>query len=191
MIARHRGDLRTHSRWRPSLPASAPPQQPEPTQNHELQCEEAQLGPEQPRQRRPRTLIAVVTLVAVTIIAGQQYASRAPAASPLPLTPQQWVDQWTAASLNNPRRVCGQLFAPALAKAFRPDTGHSCSAYYSNVKSTSFRIRHVLQNGGSAAVEARQVGALRNWGYFTVLLSHVHRGWQAIDIVPGGPVRPR
>jgi len=191
MIARHRGDLRAHSRWRPSLPLSTPTRQAEFAQEDELQREQPQLGPEQPRQRRPRTIITVVTLVAVAIIAGQQYASRAPAASPLPLTPQQWVDQWTAASLNNPGRVCGQLFAPALAKAFRPDTGHSCSAYYSNVKSTSFRIRHVLQDGGSAAVEARQVGAPRNWGYFTVLLSHVHQGWQAIDIVPGGPVRPR
>ncbi len=190
MIARHRGDLRAHSRWRPSLPAGFP-QRPDIAQDDEPQREHEQLGPEQARQRRPRVLIAVVTVVAVASIAGQQYANRAPTAPPLPVTPQQWVDQWTAASLNNPGRVCGQLFAPALAKAFKPDTGHSCSAYYSNVKSTSFRIRHVLQDGGSAAVEAQQVGAPRNWGYFTVLLSHVHQGCQAIDIVPGGPVRPR
>lgn len=190
MIARHRGDLRTHSRWRPSASVSAP-QQADLGQEDELPGEQAQFGPEQPRRRRPRTVITVVTLIAVAIIAAQQYAGRAPAASPLPSTPQQWIDQWTAASLNNPGRVCRQLFAPALAKAFRPDTGHSCSAYYSNVRSTSFRIRHVLQDGGSAAVEARQVGTPRNWGYFTVLLSHIHRGWQAIDIVPGGPVGSR
>jgi hypothetical protein len=46
-------------------------------------------------------------------------------------------------------------------------------------------------DGDAAAVEARQVGAARNWGYFTVLLSHVDTGWQAIDIVPGASVQPR
>jgi hypothetical protein len=25
----------------------------------------------------------------------------------------------------------------------------------------------------------------------TILLGHLERGWRAIDIVPGGPVRPR
>jgi hypothetical protein len=108
----------------------------------------------------------------------------------LPSTPRAWVDQWTAASLNDPGRVCGRLFAPALASAFKSDTGRSCIGYYRQVNSTSFRIRRVRQDGGGAAVEARQVGAARNWGYFTVLLSHVGAGWQAIDIVPGGSVRP-
>jgi hypothetical protein len=129
--------------------------------------------------------------VAVAAIAGQQHGGRATIAPPLPSTPRQWVDQWTAASLNAPGQVCGRLFAPALARAFKSDTGRSCVGYYQHVNSTSFRIRSVLEAGGAAAVEARQVGAARNWGYFTVLLSHVDAGWQAIDIVPGGSARPR
>lgn len=145
-----------------------------------------------PRPRRRRgPLFGVVTVAAVAVIAGQQHGGRAPGASRLPSTPRQWVDQWAAASLNDPGRVCGRLFAPALASAFRSDTGRSCVAYYRNVKSTSFRIRRVVEDGPAAAVEARQVRAAWNWGYFTVLLSHVGAGWQAIDIVPGGSVRPR
>jgi hypothetical protein len=145
-----------------------------------------------PRPRRRRgSLIGVVTVAAVAVIAGQQHASRAPVAARLPSTQRQWVDQWAAASLNDPGRVCGRLFAPALATAFKSDTGRSCVDYYQHVNSTSFRIRRVLEGGDAASVEARQVGAARNWGYFTVLLSHVGAGWQAIDIVPGGSVRPR
>jgi hypothetical protein len=125
------------------------------------------------------------------VIAGQQHGGRAPAAPSLPSTPRAWVDQWAAASLNDPGHVCSRLFAPALASAFKSDTGHSCLAYYRNVTTRSFRIRRILADGDAAAVEARQVGAARNWGYFTVLLSHLGSGWQAIDIVPGGSVRPR
>jgi hypothetical protein len=135
--------------------------------------------------------MVAVTVVAVAVIAGQQHAGRAPSAPPLPSTPQQRVDQWTAASLNDPGRVCGRLFVPALASAFKSDTGRSCTAYYGNVKSRSFRIQRLLQTGDAAAIEARQGGAARNWGSFTVLLSHVDGGWQAIDLVPGGSVRPR
>ena len=103
----------------------------------------------------------------------------------------QWVEQWTAASLDNPGRVCRQLFAPALAAVFKADTGRSCLDYYNDVNAKSFRIRHVLVDGNAAAVEVREVGLRPNWGYVTMILSHVEQGWQAVDIVPGGPVRPR
>jgi hypothetical protein len=49
----------------------------------------------------------------------------------------------------------------------------------------------VIQDGGTATVEAQQVAVGRTRGYFTVVLSRLHGGWQAVDIVPGGPVRPR
>jgi hypothetical protein len=106
-------------------------------------------------------------------------------------TPSQWVEQWTAASLDSPARVCQRLFAPALAAAFKADTGRSCLANYGLLTNSSFRIRHVLQDGPTATVEAQQLGHTRRWGYFTLILSHVHGGWQAVDIVPGGSVRPR
>ena len=93
--------------------------------------------------------------------------------------------------MDNPSRVCRQLFAPALAAVFKVDTGRSCVNYYSDVNAKSFRIRHVLVDGNAAAVEIREVGMRPNWGYVTMLLSHLERGWQAVDIVPGGLVRPR
>jgi hypothetical protein len=198
MIARHRGDLRAHSRWRPSTPA-APPPAPAATEDEHLHSQpSADLLDEQhdlelPRanRRRPRALIALATIVAIAVIAGQQHTAAAPAVPRLPSTPQQWVSQWTAATLQSPTDVCDHLYAPALSRAFKGDTGHSCTWYYPSVKSTSFRIRHVLEDGPTAAVEVQEVGAGRKWGYFTMLLSHVSGGWQAVDVVPGGSVRAR
>ena len=187
MIARHRGDLRAHTRWRPAAPAAALPAREPAELLNEPQAPEQR----ETRRRRPRTLIAVATVAALLVIAGQQHTSGTPTTPPLPSTPQQWVDEWTDASLQNPARVCSHLFAPALASAFTADTGHSCARYYTSVKSTSFRIRHVLQDGSTAAVEAQQVGAGRKRGYFTIVLSHVRGGWQAVDVVPGGSIRAR
>jgi hypothetical protein len=197
MIARHRGDLRAHSRWRPSTPA--PPRAPAAAEDEDLLAQQPdELISEQrdldlPRagRRKPRALIALATIVAIAVIAGQQHSAPAPAAARLPSTPQQWVDQWTAATLQSPAEVCDHLYALALMRAFKGDAGHSCTWYYTTVKSTSFRIRHVLQDGPTVAVEAQEVGAGRKWGYFTMLLSHVSGGWQAVDVVPGGSVRAR
>jgi hypothetical protein len=184
VIARHRGEERVHSRWRPMPPAPRVPESEEP------QPSEPVAAPRQQARRRG-PLLGIAIVIVVAVIAGQQHGGRTPSSPPLPSTPQQWVDQWAAASLNDPGRVCGRLFAPALARAFKADTVRSCVAYYGNVKSTSFRIQRVLEDGPAAAVEARQVGTARNWGYLSVLLSHVGAGWQAIDIVPGGSVRTR
>ena len=198
MIARHRGDLRAHSRWRPSTPAASTPartstegedllsQQPE-----QLLSEQHRLDLPGARRRTPRALMAIITIGAVAVIAGQQHSEPAPAVPRLPSTPGQWVSQWTAATLQSPAEVCDHLYAPALSRAFKGDTGHSCTWSYATVKSTSFRIRHVLEDGPTAAVEAQELGAGRKWGYFTVLLSHVRAGWQAVDVVPGGSVRAR
>jgi hypothetical protein len=87
--------------------------------------------------------------------------------------------------------VCHHLFAPALAGAFKADTRKTCPAYYTQVDSRSFRIRHTLQDGPTAAVEAQQLGDGKTFGYFTILLTHLVSGWQAIDIVPGASIRPR
>jgi hypothetical protein len=184
VIARHRGEERVHSRWRPMGHVVTVPESQEP-------------APVQPtvtpvnRPRRGWLLVGIVGLVVAAAIAGPQHGTRAAGVGSLPATPQQWVAGWTAASLSDPGGVCRRLFAPALATAFKADTGRSCIAYYRNVKTTPFRVRRVIVDGNAAAVEARQVGAAHGWGYFTVLLSRVSDGWQAIDIVPGGSVRPR
>jgi hypothetical protein len=197
MIARHRGDLRVHSRWRPST-APAHPSTPAAAEDEELLSMEPDPLPSEHHdfdlsragQHKPRALIAVATIVAIAVIAGHQHTP-APAAARLPSTPQQWVSQWTAATLQSPAEVCDHLYAPALARAYTGDTGHSCAGYCTRVKSTSFRIRHVLEDGPTAAVEAQEVGAGRKWGYFTMVLTRVRGGWQAVDVVPGGSVRAR
>jgi hypothetical protein len=200
MIARHRGDQRIHSRWRPVGAATTRAPAPRTQAEHLDEREHDELDQAEGRQRqwptypihsrRSWALIAVVAAIVVAVVASQHQARQASGA-PLPSTPLQWVEQWTAASLDNPGRVCRQLFAPALAGVFKADTGRSCLDYYNDVNAKSFRIRHVLVDGNAAAVEVREVGLRPNWGYVTMILSHVEQGWQAVDIVPGGPVRPR
>jgi hypothetical protein len=102
-----------------------------------------------------------------------------------------WAEQFTAAAIQDPTDVCRHLFAPALAAVFKGDTGRTCLAYYGRVDSRSYRIRHRLQDGPSAAIEGQVLGYGRRFGYFTILLTRLQSGWQAIDIVPGGSVRPR
>jgi hypothetical protein len=183
--------MRLHSRWRPAPPST--------TVHEPLVPDMAPVDPTlgahaagEPvvRSGRKLTLIGIVALILAATVAGQQSARRASSQPQLPSTPTQWVDQWISATLQHPARVCGQLYAPALAAVFKADTGHSCAWYYSSVKSTSFRIRHVLQAGGTAVVESQQLDAGR-LGYFTTILNHTRNGWQAVDMVPGGPVRPR
>jgi hypothetical protein len=192
MIAPRRGDERIHSRWRAGVGATTPtPPSTQADQRRTGIGDRLQALDRSAAGRRLRLgLIAAVVVIAVAVIVGQPHV-RATAGAPLLSTPQQWVEQWMAASLDDPGRVCGQLFAPALAAAFKADTGRSCLDYYNDVSAKSFRIRHVLVDRDAAAVEVREVGMRPNWGYVTMLLSHLKRGWQAVDIVPGGPVRPR
>jgi len=192
VIARHRGDIRAHSRWRPASSAGSGPV------GAGLAGEEPAHGSlgEPPDVRRGKTrwrlgaVVLIATAVAVAAIAFQVGPGPKVGAA-LPATPWQWVDQWSAAALENPGVVCGRLYSPALAAAFKTDTGRSCTWYYGSVTSVSFRVRHLLQDGPTAAVEAQELGQGRRWGYFTMVLSHVGGGWQAVDVVPGGSVRPR
>lgn len=200
MIARDRGDERIHSRWRPggaatsAVPASRTLERGAERGLDELdpaQRERSRRSTHPIRPRRVFVVIAAIAAVVVVAVIASQHAARQARGAPLPRTPTQWVEQFTAASLDDPGRVCRQLFAPALAAVFKGDAGRSCLHYYGDVTSKSFRIRHVLVDGNAAAVEIRQVGLRPNWGYVTIVLGHVGRGWQAVDIVPGGPVRPR
>ena len=188
MIARRRGDERIHTRWGPGGSGTSRPSRT--TQAESTADGHDGLGWPAARRRRSWWFLATLVLVATAVIASQLHLWRTAGAG-LPSTPQQWVEEWTAASMDNPSRVCRQLFAPALAAVFKVDTGRSCVSYYSDVNAKSFRIRHVLVDGNAAAVEIREVGMRPNWGYVTMLLSHLEGGWQAVDIVPGGLVRPR
>ena len=193
MIARHRGEERLHSRWRPAAATSPVSRGWDPETEESLEPD--RIEPElldRPSAGSPRSL-ALIGVVVVIVIGAvtSQHRSKSPHGAGLPSTPTQWVAQWTAASLDNPALVCQHLFAPALAAAIKADTGRSCQTYYRSVRSSSFRVRHVLEDGPTAAVEAQQLGHGRRWGYFMMVLSEVHGGWQAVDVVPGGSVRPR
>ena len=193
MIARHRGEERLHSRWRPAAGAGVASAGWDAESDESLDPEQSQPQLLDRASAGSRRLLALVGVVAVIVIAAitSQHRSKPPQGADLPSTTTQWVAQWTAASLDNPALVCQHLFAPTLAAAFKADTGRSCLTYYGSVRSSSFRIRHVLDDGPTAAVEAQQLGHGRRWGYFTIVLSQVHGGWQAVDVVPGGSVRPR
>jgi hypothetical protein len=193
MIARDRGEERVHSRWRPSVATGlgVGHRDPEPTEPLDPDLIEPELLAHRPTgSRRWLAVIGVAAVVVMAAIAGHRH-HRSTSPAGLPSTPSRWVEQWTAASLDSPARVCQQLFAPALTATFKADTGRSCLTYYGSLTNSSFRIRHVLQDGPTAAVEAQQLGHGRRWGYFTLILSHVRSGWQAVDVVPGGSVRPR
>jgi len=193
MIARHRGEERVHSRWRPAVatgvglgrgdPEPAEPLDPDLSGGELLDRRPAGSG-------RWLVVIGVVAVVVIAAIADHRHSGSTSPTS-LPLTPSQWVEQWTAASLKSPARVYHQLFAPALAVAFKADRSRFCLTYYGSLTNSSFRIRDVLQDGPTAAVEAQQLGHSRKWGYSTLILSHEHDGWRAVDIVPGGSLRPR
>jgi hypothetical protein len=69
--------------------------------------------------------------------------------------------------------------------ALERDVHQSCAAYYTRVQVLSIRILRLLQSGGTAALEVRY------WprgGYTTFVLDRQDGGWQAVAIVPGGPL---
>ena len=196
MIARQRGDTCAPTRWRPSWPVAAPTSQAEIEERLEEHSTEwleegRPADPADARRSRSRAPIAVATVIAVVLIAAQQHAGRAPAKPALPSTPAQWVAQWTAASAENSARACSRLFAPPLAEAPKSAAARTCTSYHGSVKNTSFQIRHVLEDGGTATVEAQKIEGGRSSGYLTFVLSHVDGGWQAIDVVPGLAARSR
>ena len=191
MIVRRRGDdMRAQPHWQPgtavvTAPTSADTKfEPEPDDRREDAAGELVLEERSDARRQTRMPIAIAALVLVAIIAGQQRARSAPAATALPATPDAWVDSWMAASVDNPERVCKQLVSPALTDAFRVDTGHSCTSYDRSIRTTPLHIERILQDGPTATVEAHGLGGPSKSGYLTIVLSHIRSGWQAVDIVP-------
>jgi hypothetical protein len=138
MIARHRGEERVHSRWRPAVATGvgAGCRDPEPAEPLEVDLIEPELlDPRPAGSRRWLAAIGVVAVIVMAAIAGHRH-HRSTSPAGLPSTPREWVEQWTAASLDSPVRVCKQLFAPALAAAFKSDTGRSCLTYYGSLTSS-------------------------------------------------------
>lgn len=191
MIARHRGDQRIHSRWRPGGGAitRAPALRTQAEHIDELDLTEGRRRPTYPihsrrfvgadrRRRRDRRRGSRKPTPGLV----------GPAARRCPRPQGSGSNSGRPPSLENPGRECRQLFAPSLAGVFKADTGRSCLDYYNDVNAKSFQIRYVLERGGCRGPLGRPETQL---GYVTMILSHVEQGWQAVDIVPGGPVRPR
>jgi hypothetical protein len=92
----------------------------------------------------------------------------------------------SVAAVDNPSRVCSELFAPQLAQAYAEALRSSCTSYFERITSFSVVVRRVFQDGGTAVLELRQTVRPREWA---VVLSKGAGGWQAVDLLPGNLVR--
>jgi hypothetical protein len=81
--------------------------------------------------------------------------------------------------------VCSRLLSPAFRSAMERDAHESCTTHYARAQVLSIRLLRVLRTGATAALEVRY------WprcGYSTFVLDRQADGWQAVAIVPGGPL---
>jgi len=140
------------------------------------------------RRSRARTtlLMLAVAIGLFAVSTAQQIAGARRDAARLPATPGQWVDAYEAAAIDNPSRVCTQLLSPQLAAAYAAAVHSGCTTYFARIRSTSLRVRRVLRNGSTAVVELRQTIEKTDWN---VVLDQRGTGWQAVDLVPGRPLR--
>ncbi|MHB8658963.1 MAG: hypothetical protein ACYC91_13590 [Solirubrobacteraceae bacterium] len=196
MSARIRGEHDTHwGRWRPRTSREGPTASP-----RELgaavtdELIPAGIAGRRGRGRSPGDrVLGGLVIVVVAILAAYLAASWAvaqlssdPAQPRLPATPQAWLDAYEAAALDSPARVCAELFAPQLARAYG-NAGHgSCNSYFQRITSFSVTIRRVLRDGGTAVLELRQTVHPRDWA---VVLDRRRDGWQAVDVLTGNLAR--
>jgi len=184
MIARIRGEHDTRwGRWRSSAAreAVAAPSRPAASGPGRQRGGEGLLR----RQVRWR-LVAVGVLIAVAGVAAVGGLSLGRAEQQLPPTPRAWLDAYEAAAIDNPSRVCSELFSPALAQAYGKAVHGSCTSYFERITSFSVVVRRVLQDGSTAVLELRQTVRPQDWA---VVLNRRPGGWQAVDLLPGDLVR--
>jgi len=166
-----RGIVRAHSHWRPerrSAAASAP------------------VAPVSGRRTRGRVLVMLV----VATIAGLALAAVVIRGSTtswigLPTTPTAWLDAFSAGVARDSGDVCSRLLSPAFRSAMERDAHESCTAYYASAQVLSIRVLRILRLGATAAIEIRY---FPRGGYSTFVLDRQRTGWQAVAIVPGGPL---
>jgi len=142
----------------------------------------------QRRRSRARTtlLMLAVAIGLFAVSTAQHVAGAGRDTAGLPATPGEWVDAYEAAAIDNPSRVCTQLLSPQLAATYAAAAHSSCTTYFARIRSTSLRLRRVLQDGSTAVVELRQTIEKTDWN---VVLDQRSTGWQAVDLVPGRPLR--
>lgn len=146
-------------------------------------------GRQSPRRPAVRWFAALPVGVVVVSLAtawSVTQLSSGPAQVRLPRTPRAWLDSYEAAAIDNPARVCSQLFAPQLAQTYANAVHGSCNSYFAAITSFSVVVRRVLQDGGTAVLELRQTVRPENWA---VVLDRRRGGWQAVDLLTGNPAR--
>ena len=80
---------------------------------------------------------------------------------------------------------CSRRLSPAFRSAMERDAHESCTACYARAQVLSIRLLRVLRTVATPALE------IRYWprgGYSTFVLNQQADGWQAVAIVPGGPL---
>ena len=130
-------------------------------------------------------LVAAAAIAAGGLVAGGELSSGRGGLR-LPASPRAWLDAYEAAAVDNASRVCSELFSPQLAQAYARAMGRSCTSYFEQITSVSVVTRRVLQDGDSAVLELHQTVRPRDWA---VVLSRRQGGWQAVDLLPGEPLR--
>jgi hypothetical protein len=136
---------------------------------------------------RPRRAWRYLLLVTLGFVGVQGLHHAAPAARErLPASPGAWLDAYEAASIDNPPRVCSELFSPQLAAAYAHAAHSSCSSYFRRMTSSSVTVRRILQDGQTAVLELRQVVGHVDWD---VVLDRQSDGWTAVDLLTGKLLR--
>ena len=166
-----RGMVRARSHWRPtrrSAVASVP------------------VAPVSSPRSRGRLL---VMLVAATIgglaLAAVVFRGSRTGSVVLPATPTAWLDAFSAGVARDSGDMCARLLSPEFRAAMERDAHKSCTAYYANSQVLSIRVLRILRLGATAAIEIRY---FPRGGYSTFVLNRLTTGWQAVAIVPGGPL---
>lgn len=195
MSARIRGEHDTRwRRWRPTTGGTNAPVPRSPiaaVTSEELAAMSARRRDGRRPHRRPVVggiVVLVVALLAVSVATAWPVAPLSPGPAPLrlPRTPRAWLDSYEAAAIDNPPRVCSQLFAPQLAQTYANAVHGSCSSYFAAITSFSVVVRRILRDGGTAVLELRQTVRPKDWA---VVLDRRRGGWQAVDLLTGNPAR--
>lgn len=170
-MTNRRGMVRAHSHWRPTRRSGVA---------------SGRVAPVSWRSSRGRGLVMLVAAtiagLAVTVVAIRGSTTGSVV---LPATPTGWLDAFSAGVARDSSDVCARLLSPEFRAAMERDAHKSCAEYYASAQVLSIRVLRILRLGATAAIEIRY---FPRGGYSTFVLNRQTTGWQAVAIVPGGPL---
>ena len=168
----HRALVRAHTHWRPRRAAPATSVGTAPMR--------------EPRRRRAVGLAALAAVLAGLAVGLVLLRAGGAAVAALPATPRAWLEAFSAdIATGSGEEVCSRLLSPTFTSELEREVRRSCASYYGNAQALAVRVLRILESGATAAVEVRY------WprgGYSTFVLDRKAAGWQAVAIVPGGPL---